>query len=298
MQTLGNTSAIKQCCRYIDEDLNRCFTPDILRNAKPPSAAVASASTPAGGDGDAGPAGVLEASVEKKRAHAMAGAFNEQSIDLCIDFHNTNSASCCLIVSRWSDVFALQCASHMVAEAKKAFPSRKVSIWAPAPCPSPTPGTTPGVPWPTSSSKKSPFANVGQSTKSDIGIEIGPQHHGTLEAWTVELGEVLVKAALDFTERFQSGVELSSSGLPLTAAIHQDLLGADFQKLNIGDPTFTMLDGSGKVLTWDGERECYPAFVNEQAYYTKGTAFYACNRHVLDLPPIKRKTEGCVECPP
>ena len=171
MQTLGNTSAIKQCCRYIDEDLNRCFTPDILRNAKPPSAAVASASTPAGGDGDAGPAGVLEASVEKKRAHAMAGAFNEQSIDLCIDFHNTNSASCCLIVSRWSDVFALQCASHMVAEAKKAFPSRKVSIWAPAPCPSPTPGTTPGVPWPTSSSKKSPF--VRATSEMCIGIVSG-----------------------------------------------------------------------------------------------------------------------------
>ena len=39
---------------------------------------------------------------------------------------------------------------------------------------------------PTSAEVKSPFANVGQSSKSDIGIEIGPQSHGTSNATEIQ----------------------------------------------------------------------------------------------------------------
>ena len=130
-----------------DEDLNRCFTPATL------DASTSSSVDDAIGDDRGEPL-----SVEKKRALAMASAFNAASVDLCIDFHNTNSASCCLIVSRWYDIFALQCVASMVAEAKKAFPTRRVSIWAPAPCPSPVPGSTPGVKWHVTPTMQAPYA--------------------------------------------------------------------------------------------------------------------------------------------
>ena len=44
------------------------------------------------------------------------------------------------------------------------------------------------------------FKNVGRCAPHDIGIEIGPEAHGTLSPWAFELGEKLVMAALDFLE--------------------------------------------------------------------------------------------------
>jgi len=61
----------------------------------------------------------------------------------------------------------------------------------------------------------------------------------------------------------------------VTAMIHPALQGKDFCELKSGMPVFMGFDG--KEILWEGET-CYPAFINEAAYYEKGIAMSLTQR--------------------
>eukprot|EP00035_Acanthoeca_spectabilis_P038515 m.53816 g.53816 ORF g.53816 m.53816 type:complete len:367 (+) comp9168_c0_seq1:113-1213(+) len=285
---LGNPAAVLAESRYVDCDLNRCFSPTILRR----------------------PCSIEDGPAEEARAKVLALELTARGAQLCLDLHNTTSSSNCLIVSRANDLFALHCALAMASAAGTL--GYELKLWMPAEWAQPHSWAECPEPIESSETKSSPFANVGSVAPSDIGIELGPQPHGVLHAWTVELAQVLVDAALDFCEDFNSGkccpqsdnVEIFSlshavpypdfdfespastaaPGQRLRTIIHPRLQGSDFSKLNPCDEAFVQLD-TGDTISYGGDA-CHPVFVNEAAYLSRGTAFYACTRHVISLPSL------------
>lgn len=292
---LANTAAVHAERRYVNADLNRSFTSTVLTR-------------PCGG----GECGVAE----EVRAKEIAAVLASHHTDLCLDLHNTTSASSCLIVSRPADLFGLHCAAAMLGAARAAGYA-DLKIWSPAVWVQPggwSESTTPTAAG-AGAAEASPFAHVGSVVPSDIGIELGPQPHGVLLAWTVALAEVLVHAALDFCEAFNAGAQLPQvDGVelfslahavkypafdfdadPATTAppqrlrtlVHPRLQGRDFRALHPSDPAFVSLE-TGGAIAYGGAESCYPVFVNEGAYLENGTAFYACTRHAISLPPLRR----------
>ena len=328
----GNPDAVRLCQRFCDKDLNRCFTADILATKKSHN--------------------VEEKSLlEERRARQLADSFKENEVDLCIDFHNTTSSSNCIIISEW-DPFSYHCALFMLEEAHHLNPN--IKLFSPAPLPD-------GDPWlPDLHAHQSPFANVGSSVRANLGIEIGPQSHGTLHEWTYKLADTLLRAALTFCELYNTGqlhpavddreifvlnhavrfpdVDEEGPDLErLSSAIHPALQGRDFHPLHFGDPAFVLFGGRAtktvtrtrqvnttvstanpiisqgtgatiqaakskadveathaancgaaiEVYTWQKGDLCYPVFVGEAAYRSKGIAFYACDRHMLRIPPLQ-----------
>ncbi|XP_070572359.1 aspartoacylase-like isoform X2 [Ptychodera flava] len=135
-----------------------------------------------------------------------------------------------------------------------------------------------------------------------LGIEIGPQAHGTLVAEVYQRMEEITHHALDFIEKFNQGHEfpectveahriLEKVDFPrdkdgeLTAMIHPKFQDKDWEPLNPGDPIF--LSFNGETISYKGDTTVYPAFINEASYYEKGLAFWAMEKVKLTAPTLK-----------
>ncbi|MET4693111.1 aspartoacylase [Endozoicomonas lisbonensis] len=77
----------------------------------------------------------------------------------------------------------------------------------------------------------------------------------------------------------------SASG-DLTAMVHKQLQDRDFIWLDTGDPAFFTLQG--KTLPHTG-RSGYPIFINEAAYYRENTAFIITEQLLLDVDHLKQR---------
>lgn len=112
---------------------------------------------------------------------------------------------------------------------------------------------------------------------------IGIQMNRHVRALDGRAREVAIKSALDFTERFHSGED---KGCCANA-------GCRFFAIEHGNPWT-----AAECLRWDGEKECHPAFVNEAAYYSKGTAFQAKSRGVHRMPTVRKEGHACIAYQP
>ncbi|MDF5711475.1 MAG: aspartoacylase [Nostoc sp. S4] len=63
----------------------------------------------------------------------------------------------------------------------------------------------------------------------------------------------------------------------IQAMIHPQLQFRDYQPLNPGEPIF--LNFAGKDILYEGVSTVYPIFINEAAYYEKGIAMYLTQKH-------------------
>ncbi len=63
----------------------------------------------------------------------------------------------------------------------------------------------------------------------------------------------------------------------IQAMIHPQLQFRDYEPLNPGDPMF--LTFAGKDIFYEGTSTVYPVFINEAAYYEKGIAMYLSQKH-------------------
>jgi len=68
------------------------------------------------------------------------------------------------------------------------------------------------------------------------------------------------------------------------AMIHPDRHGQDYQPMHPGDPLFIQFDGT--VLPYKGNETVYPVFVHESAYWTQGIAMYLTRRRSIPIPPL------------
>lgn len=189
--------------------------------------------------------------------------------DLLLDVHNTGSnMGYCLILSE-RDPFCMKASAVLTQEFKNAW-----------------------IYYQPEERSASPY--FGTVAKADICIEIGPQHHGTLNALIFEESERLVKRYLELAEEWNRG-ELQKrppiqvdvytqhrdlgypkpqGGGPIQAMIHPEVFGFDYRELREGDNLFRTFDGKDiKFKREPGDPEVlYPIFINEPAYYEKDIA--------------------------
>ncbi|MDR3000122.1 MAG: aspartoacylase [Fibromonadaceae bacterium] len=244
---LANPEAVAVCRRYIDTDLNRCFALSQLR--------VESG----------------ELRVENLRAKVintmLGGKGTEAAPDLILDIHNTTANMGVTLILNQSDTELINICAHIAKE----FEDVRIYLQP---------------------EKRDESPYLGTIAKRDVCIEAGPQPHGTLDAKLFFKVERIVFRFLELAEAWNKGnlpkingietfKETRSIDYPrdsegnIIAMIHPALQGRDFCELKAGMPIFMGLDG--KEILWEGET-CYPAFINEAAYYEKGIAMSLTER--------------------
>ncbi|MBK1986708.1 aspartoacylase [Sphaerospermopsis aphanizomenoides BCCUSP55] len=67
----------------------------------------------------------------------------------------------------------------------------------------------------------------------------------------------------------------------IEAMIHPQLQFQDYEPLHPGDPIFLTFEN--KEILYQGESIVYPIFINEAAYYEKGIAMYLSQKQVIDI---------------
>ena len=248
---LSNPEAVKVCRRYIDTDLNRCFALSELNDKNTEQS-------------------------EKLRAKEinalLGGKHTENAPDLIVDLHNsTANMGVTLILNQKEPV--MLAISAIIA---KEFEDVHIYIQ------------------PEKSRDESPF--LGTIAKRDVCIETGPQAHGTLNAKLFLKVEQIVFRFLSLVEAWNNGnlpktdekveifTEVRNVDYPrdghgnIAAMVHPNLQGKDYCELKAGMPVFMGFDG--KEILWQ-EETCYPAFINEAAYYEKEIAMSLTERKVI-----------------
>ncbi|MCF0222251.1 MAG: aspartoacylase [Fibrobacter sp.] len=189
--------------------------------------------------------------------------------DLLLDIHNTGSnMGFCLILSE-RDPFCMRASAILTREFK--------NVW---------------IYLQPEERSVSPY--FGTVARADVCIEIGPQHHGTLNPFIFEESERLVKRYLELVEEWNRGELQKRSpikvdvytqhrdvgypkpqgGGPIQAMIHPDVFGRDYRQMKAGDKIFRTFDGKDILFEpAPGDPEfVYPIFINEPAYYEKDIA--------------------------
>ena len=266
---IGNPKAVQLGRRYVDRDLNRCFSHADLTADLP--------------DYEQQRARLIDARLGPK-------ACEQRRVDLAIDLHTTPSRLGTTVIVREDDRTALQIAALAV----ERIPELRVITYL---VDHAERGVV-GGPGATAEPGDYPF--LVESAAHGIEVEIGPIAQGVIRAETLALTERVVAVifrAVDTLNaaprtapvartlhvwRFVADVDYprDSSGAP-AGYIHPDLQDHDFQPLQRGTPVFLKLDGTTTV--YDREPGLVPLFVNEAAYYEKGVAFALARRHAIEL---------------
>ena len=130
-------------------------------------------------------------------------------------------------------------------------------------------------------------------------LEAGPIFKTTLDAHLFFQTEMLVHAILDYLNDWNQGTlnptprtlklykQISIVEFPcnqdgdVTAMLHPDRQGQDYQPLSPGDPLFIGFDGTD--IYYEGEEVVYPVFVHEGAYWEKGIAMYLTTEKEVEV---------------
>lgn len=245
---VANTDAVEANTRFIEEDLNRQFSPERLN------------STPH--------------TKEAKLAHKInenLGPKGNSNTDLVIDIHNTTSAMGATLIILETDDFHVQLArfvKHVMPEANILVEDEKTPQQHPYLC-------TVG--------KRGVMIEVGAQPQGLLRADV----YALTEklAFTIfkfvtlfnnhNVPNLPVCDCYRFIENIGYPLDKENNRL---AAIHPQLQDQDFIALNAGSPIFTHFDGTEVV--WEGDT-IYPHFVNEAAYHKLHIAFASATKHSL-----------------
>jgi succinylglutamate desuccinylase len=238
---LANPRSIAMNCRYVDRDLNRCFDKHDLANLEL-----------TGYENDLA-----------KQFVARYGEVGSEPVDAIIDLHSSTANVGMMIVPISNSPANLQLAAYLSG----LDPTINIYL---------------GL----NSKKDSPtlqsIASLGCS------VVVGAISQGVVKASMLQRTERLVSDTLDYFEylnhdaamKIPASVTLyqaiESIDYPrngqneLTAMIHPDRQGQDYQPMSLKDPLF--LDLQGKTIYYQDEQTVFPVFINEAAYYEKGIA--------------------------
>ncbi|WP_154140667.1 aspartoacylase [Photobacterium damselae] len=238
----ANPKAHQENKRYLDHDLNRQFSLADLNNPD-------------------------LTSYEQCRAKAMnqqLGPKGNAQTDFIIDLHNTTSNMGPSLILLQSDEFNRK----MGAYVKCKMPDVVVEF--------------------EDYSSVDEHHFVSSIAKQGVIIEVGPQPQSVIRQDILDWMEALTQHVLDYVhlsninalpelpetyEAFQYSETLT---LPVNekgeriGMVHKDVQDADFKPIYNGSAIFTLFNG--EIITWDGDYEAYPHFINEAAYYDNNLA--------------------------
>ncbi|XP_061684764.1 N-acyl-aromatic-L-amino acid amidohydrolase (carboxylate-forming) B-like isoform X2 [Syngnathoides biaculeatus] len=262
MTVLSNPEAVHLCRRYVETDLNRCFTDALL-------SAPLTASSPH----------------EMKRAHELNALLgpkgSQQAVNLLCDIHNTTANMGVCFIFYHFDWLALHI--YRYVQSKISFgPVRAIQFHTPLP-----------EAYSLESVSQNGFAlEVGPQPTGVVRADIYNMTTETLDLimeWIEKFNSGTVFEGGD-VEAFSQTRALDYPRDPttdeITAAIHPQLQDNDFKLLRAGDPIFQSF--TGEAVKYEGE-EAYPFFVNECAYYEKKVAFQLAQKITIRLPSISVK---------
>ncbi len=243
---IGNPDAFAKGCRYLDRDLNRSFSPDLLEQA-------GSAQIPSSG-----------VDREVRRAFDLVNRYGPDGIEACrlvIDLHSTTAAmgnSLVVYGRRPADLalaalvqgrLGLPVYLHEADQAQHGF---LVESW---PC---------GL-----------VIEVGPVPQMVLSHRIITQTRLALEGVFEACADVLADRA-NYPQQLVVHRHLGSLDLPRSASgapdalFHPHFQGSDWRPLRCGDPLFEKADGT--CLAYEGEDGNVPIFINEAAYAEKAIA--------------------------
>ncbi|XP_051993449.1 N-acyl-aromatic-L-amino acid amidohydrolase (carboxylate-forming) B-like [Xyrauchen texanus] len=263
---LSNPRAVKECRRYIDTDMNRCFSSAIL-------------SSPIT---DSSPYEVRRA----QELNAMLGPKGSAgAIDMICDLHNTTSnMGLTLIHYNINDWMTLHICKYLQTKITQV-PVRVVLMDIPI-----------SAAYSLESVSKHGFSiEVGPQPhgviRADIYNVMKEAVEVTLE-WIQKFnsGKVFEGGEMEVF-MFQRSIDYprDPETQELNAAIHPQLQDRDFCLLKKGDPLF--LSFSGETLKYEEEEPHHPFFINECAYYEKGIAFHLAKKVMLSIPTVQVKKD-------
>ncbi|MEY4360501.1 MAG: hypothetical protein RLZZ631_1987 [Cyanobacteriota bacterium] len=248
---IGNPEAFAANRRYLDRDLNRCFTPELL----------------------ADPARNEREVVRARALLAAYGPSGEQPCPVAIDLHSTTSAMGNSLVVYGRRPADLALAAGIQArlglpiylhEADAAQTGFLVERW--------------------------PAGLVIEVGPVPQGLVTAAICHQTQLALEAALDTLAAAAAgcLRLPQGLQVHVHHGSLDLPRhsdgtpSAALHPLRHHRDWQPLQAGDPLFWRLDGRSDgyepTAAQAGSAAHWPVFINEAAYGEKGIALSLCSR--------------------
>ncbi|KAJ0033791.1 hypothetical protein NQD34_000898 [Periophthalmus magnuspinnatus] len=262
---LSNPRSIEVCRRYIDTDLNRCFTDALL-------------STPL----------TDSSSCELRRAHELNALLgpkgSDRAMDLVCDLHNTTSNMGLCFIIDFLDWILL----HMVKYVQIKMPTAPIRVIN-------TNVASKSLSYSVDSVAKHGFAiEVGPQPhgvlRADIYNMMKEAVDHTLDwlnkfnAGTTFEGDKVEVFVWEKSVDYPRDPETSQ----LTAVIHPKLQDNDFKLLQHGNPIFKTF--TGETVNYEGE-DLYPFFINECAYYEKRIAFHLAKKETIAFPPISVKKE-------
>ncbi|KAM9792560.1 N-acyl-aromatic-L-amino acid amidohydrolase (carboxylate-forming) A-like [Neosynchiropus ocellatus] len=261
---LSNPRAVDACRRYIDTDINRCFTKSLL------SAPITESSP-----------------YELKRAHELNNLVgpkgSPEAVDLICDLHNTTANMGLTVIMNCGDVIALHICKYIQSKTTSGpliiiqIPSSRESYSL------------------ESVGKHGLTIEVGPQPNGVIRADIYWAMKEAVDLtfeWlqkfnagaTFEGGEVEVYAH-DSSMDYPRDPDTNE----ITAAVHPQLQDNDFKLLQAGDPIFKSF--TGETVTYEG-KPVYPFFVNECAYYEKKVAFTLAQKLSVSIPAVRVQAPG------
>jgi succinylglutamate desuccinylase len=249
---LANPRAIDLTRRYIDRDLNRCFDRHDLANLELTG---------------------YENELAKQLA-ARYGSDGSEPVNAIIDLHTTTANMGVTIVPINNSPANLQLAAYL----NGLDPAINIYL---------------GL----NSKKNSP--TLQSMASLGCTIVVGAIPHGVVESNILQRTERLVLDILNYFENLNQGIVMNgltsvtlyeaieaidyprNGQNELTAMIHPDRQGQDYQPLSPGEPLF--LDPQGKAIYHQGNHTVFPVFINEAAYYEKGIAMVFAEKQSFEI---------------
>ncbi|BAZ16719.1 succinylglutamate desuccinylase/aspartoacylase [Calothrix sp. NIES-4071] len=255
----GNPKAIEQCRRYIDKDLNRCFSRADLQNA-------------------------ALSSYEDTRAKEIQKILlspQGKPYDVIIDLHTTTSNMGLSVLLSSEHPFLLRLSSYLssISDDVKVFCSPKSQN---------------GV-YLDSLSDLGFAIEVGAVAQGVLNADLFQKteklilaaldyfegyNQGTLFDIPSTLTIYNYIGAIDYPRNARGEIE---------AMIHPQRQFQDYQPLHPGAPIFITFDG--QEISYEGTSTVYPIFINEAAYYEKGVAMCLTQKKTVTIYHPKRERQ-------
>ncbi|MCH2055809.1 MAG: aspartoacylase [Thalassotalea sp.] len=249
----ANPKAFEENKRYIDCDLNRQFTVDSLANNE-------------------------LANYEQSRAkaiNAQLGPKGDAKSDFIIDLHNTTSNMGPTLILLKSDNFNKKMGAYVLQKMPEAVVVFEDQV----------------------SMEEHYF--LASIASQGVIVEIGPQPQSVIRQDVLDWMETMTQTILDFVElynndaltelpaRYDAYTYVESLKLPedetgnRIGMVHKNVQDNDFKPLTKGDPIFKLFDGG--EITYQGDYEAYPHFINEAAYYDNNLAMSLGKKITVEL---------------
>ncbi|NER84505.1 MAG: aspartoacylase [Leptolyngbya sp. SIO1D8] len=250
---LGNPKAFDRRQRYVETDLNRCFSQASLNCAIPKT---------------------YEASQARSLHQRLGGKGIEgkQPTDFLLDLHSTTANMGFTLILVNEHPFNAKLAAYLSALNPKVRSYR----WT-------TPGQESNF---LSSLCELGFAvEVGPIAQGVLDATLFQETEALiqsildyLDAWNQ--GQLPETPGQTVVYQYLSTLDYpKDKNGDLQAMIHPQLQGRDYHPLNFGDPVFITF--SGQTIPYSGEATVFPIFINEAAYYEKGIAMCLTQKKVL-----------------